>query len=630
MQECSARFIVVAGGVISGVGKGVATASIGKILKEHGYSVTLLKVDPYINYDAGTLRPTEHGEVWVTHDGGEIDQDLGTYERFIDEDIPKQNSITTGQIYKSVIDKERNGDYLGETVQFMPHIIDEITARIKQAADGYDIAVVEIGGTVGDYENTPFLFAFKALKRELGADYVACCLVTYIPVPDHIGEMKTKPTQQAVRMLSEQGVFPDFILCRSKESLDDVRKKKIEIVATLSSDAIIDAPDINLMYDMPLNFEAQSLGRKILNHFKLPSKKEPDWTQWKSYIAGIKKPDMVVRIAIVGKYLQTGMFSLTDSYLSIGNALLHAGAHVSTQVKIEWIDATVFENDPSQLKRLDTVDGLIIPGGFGSGGVEGKIAAIAYARTGNIPFLGICYGLQLAVVEYARNKAGLSDAHTTEVNAQTLHPVVTLLPIQQQFLAEHKYGGTMRLGACDAFVKKGSRVEALYKDHMRNGYISERHRHRYEVNPSYVARLEQAGLVFSAIHTRIDGTQLVEFIELSSHRFFVATQAHPEFTSRLARPNPLFAGFVQAAVQCAHDRAHGEAIDGSEYHQSMSRAAVVMAENAAVQDAPVIDSATSRVSSTDAKHLTVEQIRDRVRFAWAHDNLKVNDIDKMD
>ncbi|MCX5925021.1 MAG: CTP synthase [Candidatus Dependentiae bacterium] len=574
MKEFSTRFIVVAGGVISGVGKGVATASIGIILKEHGYSVTLIKVDPYINYDAGTLRPTEHGEVWVTHDGGEIDQDLGTYERFMNEDIPKQNSITTGQIYKTVIDKERNGDYLGQTVQFMPHITDEITARIKQAASGYEIAVVEIGGTVGDYENMPFLFAFKALKRELGADHVVSCLVTYIPMPEHIGEMKTKPTQQAVRMLSEQGIFPDFIICRSKEPLDQVRKKKIETAVAIHADAIIDAPDIDLIYDVPLNFEAQNFGQKILHYFKLPSKKEPDWHVWRGYIAGIKKPERAIRIAIVGKYVHSGAFSLTDSYLSIGNALMHAGAHMSTQIKIDWIDATVFETDPQQLKQLNDVDGLIIPGGFGAGGVEGKIAAIAYARKHTIPFLGICYGMQLAAVEYARSVCGLVGAHTTEVDEQTPHPIIVLLPIQQQFLAQHKYGGTMRLGACSALVKRGSVVHSLYAHQIKDGFISERHRHRYEVNPAYVAQLEKAGLVFSASHTRIDGTQLMEFIEIPEHRFFVATQAHPEFTSRLANPNPLFTGFVRAALKYAdekHEWAHDFGFVGGHAYKQASQ-----------------------------------------------------------
>lgn len=567
VKEQKTRYIVVAGGVISGVGKGVATASIGKILKEYGYSVTLIKVDPYINYDAGTLRPTEHGEVWVTHDGGEIDQDLGTYERFINENIPKSNSITTGQIYKSVIDKERNGDYLGQTVQFMPHIIDEIIARIKQAAEGYDIAVVEIGGTVGDYENMPFLCAFKALKRELGADYVACCLVTYIPIPDHIGEMKTKPTQQAVRMLSEQGVFPDFIMCRSKVPLDEAGKKRIEIVATISPEAIIDAPDIGLIYDVPLHFESQGLGKQILGHFKLPARKEPDWTDWKQRSEGIKNPQRRVSIAIVGKYGSHTHLSLTDSYLSIYNALVHAGAHSSTKVDVEWMDAAEFERDAHKLARLGRVDGILVPGGFGAGGVEGKMAAITYARTRDIPFLGICYGMQLAAVEYARSVCGLSQAHTTEVDPATPHPVIALLPVQQQYLREHKYGGTMRLGAYSAVLQRGSVVHGLYAGQIQDGQITERHRHRYEVNPDYVPLLEQAGLVFSGVHMRVDGTSLMEFLELPHHRFFVATQAHPEFTSRLASPNPLFTGLVHAAVHYAQGRVSPEDLSMSDMRE---------------------------------------------------------------
>jgi len=549
MKEQITRYIVVAGGVISGVGKGVATASIGKILKEHGHRVTLIKVDPYINYDAGTLRPTEHGEVWVTYDGGEIDQDLGTYERFMNDDIPKQNSITTGQIYKAVIDRERAGEYLGQTVQFMPHIIDEIIARIKQAAYGYDIAVVEIGGIVGDYENTPFLFAFKALKRELGAQSVACCLVTYIPVPEHIGEMKTKPTQQAVRMLSEQGILPDFIICRSKQPLDISGKKKIEIAATINADAIIDAPDISTIYDMPLYFEEQGFGKKLLKYIGLPSRQEPDWALWRQYSAAARNSQTAVRIAVVGKY------KLSDSYLSIAHALLHAACHLGVTVHIDWVDSSIYEQHGCSIsEHLGDVDGLIVPGGFGARGVEGKINAITYARKNELPFLGICYGMQLAVIEYARNICGLKHAHTIEVYEKTPDPVVTLLPVQQQLLHEQKYGGTMRLGAYSALVKRGSLVHALYIDRMKDGCISERHRHRYEVNPAYVSLLQKAGLQFSATHIREDGTELMEFLELQSHSFFVATQAHPEFTSRLDSPNPLFKGFMRAVIKKSRER----------------------------------------------------------------------------
>jgi len=549
------RFIVVAGGVISGVGKGVTTASLGKILQEYGYQVTLIKIDPYINYDAGTLRPTEHGEVWVTQDGGEIDQDLGTYERFINIDIPKKNNITTGQIYKAVIDRERMGQYLGQTVQFIPHILDEIKHRILQAAADAEIAIIELGGTVGDYENTPFLFALKALEREIGAERVAYCLVTYLPIPDHTKEMKTKPTQQAIRLMGQEGVWPDFIICRAKQLLDEARKKKIECSASVSTDHIICAPDIEVIYQMPLLFEEQLLGQKILRHFKLPRKKEPNWQRWQEQVDAIKKPQRKVKIAIVGKYLEHGDYNITDSYISIYQALIHAGSHENIGFDIEWINATQFEQHPHEIESLSRFDGIIVPGGFGAVGVEGKIAAINYARIHQIPFLGLCYGLQLAIVEFARNMCDLSGAHTTEVDTTTCHPVVTLLPLQQQLLHDRSYGGTMRLGAYKAVLEPTSHVAKLY---MRQGtatyedgrlVITERHRNRYEVNPDYLLLLQKQGLLFSGFYKREDGTDLVEFIELEHHPFFIATQAHPEFSSRFEQAHPLFVGFAQACVQ---------------------------------------------------------------------------------
>ena len=541
------RYIVVAGGVISGVGKGVTTGSIGKILKEHGYTTTLIKIDPYINYDAGTLRPTEHGEVWVTEDGGEIDQDLGTYERFIDVSIPKQNNITTGQIYKTVIDREREGKYLGKTVQFIPHITDEVIDRIKKAAQGYDIAVIEIGGTAGDYENVPFLFALKALERELGSDHVAYVLVTYLPVPSHIDEMKTKPTQQAIRLLGEQGVMPDFIICRSQYPLDMIRRKKIEVFANLPPENIIAAPDIASVYHLPLEFEQQKLGKKLLAHLKLKVKKQPDWTLWQKNVQHIERPSKKVRVAIIGKYVDSGAYSMTDSYISICHALTHAGASTDVGALITWIDAKLFERSPERLKELDDFHGIIIPGGFGEAGVEGKIAAIHYARTHTIPFLGLCYGLQLAAVEFARNVCNLKGAHTTEVNANTPHAIIDILPIQKELLRTNQYGGTMRLGAYEATLKPGTKVYELYKDLMNKEHVVyERHRHRYEVNPAYIEILEAHGLVFSGIHIRHDGTRLVEFLELKKHPYFIATQAHPEFKSRLGNPNPLFVGFMRA------------------------------------------------------------------------------------
>ncbi len=546
------KFVVVVGGVISGVGKGVTTAALGKILKEHGYTTTLIKIDPYLNYDAGTLRPTEHGEVWVTDDGGEIDQDLGTYERFLDEDIPKCNNITTGQIYKAVLDRERRGDYLGQTVQCIPHIPDEIVRRIKQASDGYDIAIIEIGGVVGDYENKPFLFAMRSLERQIGASNMAYILVAYLPIPSHLEEMKTKPAQQAVKLLNEEGISPDFIICRAKYPLDEVRKRKIELYATIDSDHVISAPDIHTIYQIPLDLELENMGVKVLKKLGLSSRHTPDWSRWQQLVTSIKKPHKRITIAIVGKYFDVGDFSLTDSYLSIYQALIHASAECDAGVTIQWIDAKTFEADPAQLQRLDACHGVIIPGGFGASGVEGKIAAISYVRTHAIPYLGICYGMQLAAVEYARTVCGLVGAHTAEVDATTPHPIIDLLVTQKLVMDNQDYGGTMRLGAYSAVVTPGSLVERLYRAAGRlheGNMVFERHRHRYEVNPAYVALLESQGLHFSGYHASSGGVKLMEFLEVPQHPFFVATQAHPEFKSRLGNPNPLFFGFVQAAIE---------------------------------------------------------------------------------
>ena len=544
------KFVVVVGGVISGVGKGVTTASVGKIFKEHGFSTTLIKIDPYINFDAGTLRPTEHGEVWVTDDGGEIDQDLGTYERFMDQDIPKQNNITTGQIYKTVIDKERRGEYLGETVQFIPHIPDEIIRRIKEASEGFDIAIIEIGGTVGDYENVPFLFALKALERDLGADSFVYMLVTYLPIPSHISEMKTKPTQQAIKLLRQEGVTPDFIICRGKQALDDIRKKKIETYLHIDSEYVISAPDVDTIYQVPLDLEQEQMGKKILGKLKLTSKKQPDWHSWQSLVHALKYPANRVRVAIVGKYLDTGDFSLTDSYVSIYQALIHAGASLNTGIDIVWIDAKRYEKDDTLLSDLLQFNGIVIPGGFGNAGTEGKIKVLHYARVNNIPCIGLCYGLQLSIIEFARNVCNLPHAHSTEVNPQAIDPVIDILPLQKQILAESEYGGSMRLGSYTAQIRDDSKVYDLYAQHNRlhNNTIQERHRHRYEVNPAYIERLEAQGIMFSGFHTRKDGTKLVEFAEFPNHPFFVTTQAHPEFKSRLGNPSPLFYGFVQACV----------------------------------------------------------------------------------
>jgi CTP synthase len=548
-EGINSRFVVVAGGVISGVGKGVATASIGKIFQEYGYSTTIIKIDPYINYDAGTLRPTEHGEVWVTEDGGEIDQDLGTYERFLGIDIPRYNNITTGQIYKSVIDKERAGEYLGQTVQFIPHIIDEVIDRIKKAAQGYDIVIVEIGGTVGDYENVPFLYALKSLERHLGSKYVAYVLVTYLPVPEHIGEMKTKPTQQAIRLLGEHGILPDFIICRSEVAIDEARRQKIVEFAHINPDHVIAAPNVNSVYQVPLEFEKQSVGQKMLRYFGLSEKRTPYWAEWQKRVQVINKSDKQVTIGIVGKYLETGAYSLTDSYLSVCHALLHAGADLGIGVNIKWISAHQVEST-GPLNVLHMCDGIIVPGGFGSQGVQGKIDTIKHARVHNIPFLGLCYGFQLAVVEFARSMCGIYAAHTVEVDQATTDPVIDILPTQKHFIASKKYGASMRLGAYNAHIKPHTRIAQLYnKDIDSDLMVAERHRHRYEVNPRYIEKFQAAGLLFSGYSVRDDGVQLMEFLELPNHPFFIATQAHPEFKSRFMKPNPLFTGLLNAVLK---------------------------------------------------------------------------------
>jgi len=570
------KFIVVAGGVMSGVGKGVTSASLARILSEYGYKVTAIKIDPYINCDAGTLRPTEHGEVWVTDDGGEIDQDLGTYERFLDIDIPRRNNITTGQIYKTIIDKERKGKFLGETVQFIPHVPNEIKSRIKKAGKDYDIAIVEIGGTIGDYENIPFLFAMKSMEREIGKDNLVYVLVTYLPIPSHIEEMKTKPTQQAIRLLSETGIFPDFIICRAKRVLDSVRKKKIETYANIPSTHVISEPDIETVYSIPLDLEKEKLGIKILEELKLRPRRAPNWTEWKKLVNRIENPKKTIKVAIAGKYIDIGDYNLADSYVSINQSLLHAGAALNVGVDISWVDAKIFENSPKRINDLKDFDGIIVPGGFGSSGVEGKIKAINFARLNNKPYLGLCYGLQLAIVEYARNVCGMKNANTTEVDGKTKFPVIDILPTQKELMEKSDYGATMRLGAYSAVLKKGSRVLELYKETGRlkedtkkleslkkdknqsfrlgilgknKNIVLERHRHRYEVNPKFVDQLEKKGLVFSGYHLREDKTGLMEYIELPNLKYFIGTQSHPEFKSRLGNPSPLFYGFVKACAK---------------------------------------------------------------------------------
>jgi CTP synthase len=549
---------------------------MGRILGEYGYRTTAVKIDPYINYDAGTMRPTEHGEVWVTDDGGEIDQDLGNYERFLGLDLPRQNNLTTGQIYHTVIERERRGEYLGQTVQPIPHLTDEVQRRIMEAGDGFDIVLIEIGGTGGDYENELFLFAVKGMEREIGEEHFVYALITYLPIPQHVGEMKTKPTQQAIRLLAQQGIFPDFIVCRAETALDDVRKKKIMVNANVPMDHIISAPDMATIYDIPIRLQEEGLGEKLLKKMGLEPRREPDWTHWRQLLERSKTPSRTLRVAMVGKYVEIGDFQLTDSYISVNQSLLHAGVDADTKVEITWIDGRAFERGDLEVESLSEFGGIIVPGAFGEGGAEGVIAALEYARETGIPFLGLCYGMQMAVVEFARHVAGIERATSEEISDDSDYQVVAVQESQKQVLEDNRYGASMRLGAYSAVLKKDSQVLGLYeqagridedaarirqlldnpKQSFRIGEIMldrdkvvlERHRHRYEISPRFVELLEEEGLVFSGYHRRIDGTRLMEFIELPDHPFFIATQAHPEFKSRMDNPAPLFSGFVEAAL----------------------------------------------------------------------------------
>ena len=578
MRHNSTRYIVVVGGVMSGVGKGLATSAIGKILKEYGFTVTAVKIDPYISIDAGLFRPTEHGEVWVTDDGGEIDQDLGNYERFLDGTISRTNNITTGQIYKTVIDRERLGEYLGATVEFIPHITDEIKNRVTTVARGHDICLVEIGGTMGEYQNIPFLFAMKSLQMDIGMDHMIYVLITYLPVPSHIEEMKTKPTQQAIKLLSENAIFPDIILCRAGKPLDMIRKRKIQTYANISAEYVISAPDTNDLYAIPLNFEKEDIGHKIMEKLSLKPVKKPDWRKWQYYVDRIENPKRKVDIAIVNKYVVTGSFKLADCFISVSQSLVHAGAELDVGVNIHWVDAESIEKAGNPADILGAYDGILVPGGFGKHGIEGMIRTITYAREHNVPYLGLCFGLQMAVSEFARNVCGLAEASSQEINPDTPHPVITIIESQKNTLAERGYGGTMRLGAYAAIVKPGTLIHRLYEktgriradrellrrfskdpsQSFRLGTLKksdiivfERHRHRYEVNPAYIDILTSQGLVFSGYHVRDDGTELMEYIEIPGHRCFIATQGHPEFTSRLGNPNPMFLHFVESAAEGA-------------------------------------------------------------------------------
>ncbi len=540
-KENSTKYIFVVGGVMSGIGKGVANSSIGKILQSKGYSVTAVKIDPYVNVDAGTMNPVEHGEVFVTADGVECDQDIGNYERFLNTTLSTHNYMTTGRVYKSVIEKERNLEYDGKCVEVVPDIPNEVISRIKKAGEinDVDFVLTEIGGTIGEYQNMLFLEAARMMKLEHPKD-VLFIMVSYLPVPEMIGEMKTKPTQHAARTLNSAGIRPDIILGRAEVPLDEPRKRKISVFCNVDKKDVISAPDVNTIYEVPLNFERDNLGNQILEKFDLEPK-ESDLKDWREMVDVIKNADEKVKIGMVGKYFETGEFTLSDSYISVIEAINHSSWANNRKADIFWLSAEEFEEDPSKLEKLKRFDGVVIPGGFGSRGTEGKIKTAQYCRENNIPYLGLCLGMQLATIEFARHVAGIEDANSTEFDKKCT-PIIDIMPEQKELLENKDYGGTMRLGTYKCQLKKGTISSQVYNKDI----IEERHRHRYEFNDKFREKLEESGLTIAGTNPKTD---LVEIIELEDHPFFVGTQFHPEFQSKPLHPHPLFKEFVKVAIQ---------------------------------------------------------------------------------
>ncbi|GIN86481.1 CTP synthase [Heyndrickxia sporothermodurans] len=527
------KYIFVTGGVVSSLGKGIIAASLGRLLKNRGLKVTTQKFDPYINVDPGTMSPYQHGEVFVTDDGAETDLDLGHYERFIDINVTKYSSVTTGKVYSEVLRKERRGEYLGGTVQVIPHITNEIKSRVFRAGEATDsdVVITEIGGTVGDIESLPFLEAIRQIKSDVGRDnvmYIHCTLVPFIKAA---GEMKTKPTQHSVKELRSLGIQPNIIVVRTEMPISQDMKDKIALFCDIDEKSVIESRDADTLYSIPLSLRDQNLDQIVCDHLKLQCH-EPDMTEWIGLVEKVRNLSKVTKIALVGKYVE-----LQDAYLSVVEALKHAGYAFDTDIDIDWINAEhVTEENVKDL--LENADGILVPGGFGDRGVEGKILAIQYARENKVPFLGICLGMQLASIEYARNVLGLEGAHSSELNPNTNYPIIDLLPEQKDI---EDLGGTLRLGLYPCKIEKGTKAYELYQNEL----ISERHRHRYEFNNEYREQMEKEGFVFSG--TSPDG-RLVEIIELIEHPWFVASQFHPEFTSRPTRPQPLFRGFVEASL----------------------------------------------------------------------------------
>lgn len=528
------KYIFITGGVVSSIGKGIVASSLGRLLKNRGLSVSILKFDPYINIDAGTMSPYQHGEVFVTEDGAETDLDLGHYERFIDVALSRENNVTAGSIYQRVINKERKGDYLSGTVQVIPHITDEIKESIKAlASKGFQVVIVEIGGTVGDIEGLPFIEAIRQFKKDAGKGNTLYIHVTLIPSVSTTGELKTKPTQHSVKELRSYGIQPDILVCRTNQDLPQSVKEKLSLFCDIDKEAVIEGNDVESIYDVPMSLEEAGLANQVVERLNIESNK-PEWNGWLDVAQKLKASDKTVKIAIVGKYVALG-----DAYISVSESLKHACASLGFKADIKWVHADEEVEKFEAEKYLNDVDGILIPGGFGDRGVEGKIKAIKYARENNVPFLGLCLGLQCAVIEFARNACGITDAHSTEFVPDSKNPVIDIMEHQKDV---KNIGGTMRLGKWDCKLNSESKIRELYGSDI----ISERHRHRYEVNNNYREVLESKGLRFAG--TTLDNS-LVEIIELPEHPWFVASQFHPEFKSRPGQPHPLFLGFIKAAVK---------------------------------------------------------------------------------
>lgn len=533
------RYVFVTGGVVSSLGKGIIAASLGRLLRARGITTTIVKLDPYLNVDPGTMSPYQHGEVFVTEDGAETDLDLGHYERFINLDLGRMNNVTAGWIYKSVLEKERRGDYLGGTVQMIPHVTNEIKNFVRKAAQTSqaEVVIVEVGGTVGDIESLIFLEAIRQLRKDVGRDNVCYIHVTMIPNLRATNELKTKPTQHSVDTLRSRGIQPDILCCRTEKALSTSIREKLSLFTDVDLNAVIQCRDVQNLYEVPLFMEQEGLAERVLDKLRMPNN-TPDLVEWKALCDRIKRPTSAITVAIVGKYVM-----LSDAYISVVEALRHAGAKLGSAVTIKWVLSEDVEKHGAEA-HLNDVDAILVPGGFGDRGIEGKIMAGEYARTNNIPYLGLCLGMQTAVIEFARNVAKMEGAHSTEFAPSTKYPVIDLMPDQHNVVLK---GGTMRLGKYPCNLKSGSKAHKTYGDEV----ISERHRHRYEVNNEFRDELSKKGLLFSGLSP--DG-RLVEMIELPEHPYFVACQFHPELKSRPDRPHPLFVGLVDSALKRSSDK----------------------------------------------------------------------------